>query len=257
MLCRRAVLRHLSVILVAGVCLTLCASRQMANADVPAPSSLSYTYRVDWGVVNAGDAVFDLKDTGDGNWRIDLNIESIGVVNRLYKVSDKYQVSGDGQFCPASVSLDAIEGKKHQTSQLKFDAHEHTVDFREHDLIRNTDSHNTLTVPPCTHDIASALASFHDLDLQPGKDAFLSITDGKKVASVKVQAQAREQLHIADKTFPVVRYEAFLFNNVLYKHKGRLFIWVTDDAHRLPIQMRLQLGFPIGNIQLELENPKS
>lgn len=250
-----AVLRCLRCILAVAICLA-ATSEQLANADVPA-AALSYAYRVDWGLVNAGSAVFDLKDTGNGNWKIDLNVESAGVVSRLYKVSEKYEASGNGQFCPASVSLDAVEGKKHLSSRLDFDAHDHVVQYETRDLVKHKDSRNTLSVPPCTHDIASALASFHDLDLQPGKEAFLPITDGRKVAAVRVQAQAREQIRIDNKPFAVTRYEAFLFNNVLYKRKGRLFIWVTDDSKHLPVQMRLQLGFPIGNIQLELETPKA
>lgn len=250
-------LRCRPCLLLATICLSPSAPGQLAHADAPS-STLSYNYRVEWGLVNAGNAVFDLQNTGSGNWKIDLNIESVGVVSRLYKVSEKYEASGDGEFCPASVSLDAVEGKKHQNTHLNFDSRDHTVDYRSHDLIKNTESHNTISsVPPCTHDIASALASFHDLDLQPGKDAFLPITDGKKLANVKVHALDREQIRIDNKEFSVIRYEAFLFNNILYKHRGRLFIWVTDDGKRLPVQMRLQLGFPIGNIQLELEQPKS
>lgn len=248
-------LRSFPSLLFLGFCLIVSPVR-LAHADVPAASTLSYTYRVDWGLVNAGSAIFDLKNLTGGNWRIDLTIESVGVVSRLYKVSDKYEVSGDGAFCPSAVTLDATEGKKHQKSDLDFNPSRHVVQYRMHDLVKNTDTQNTLSVPPCTHDIASALASFHDLNLPPGRDAYLSITDGKKLASVKVQAQAHEQIRIENKDLSVIRYEAFLFNNVLYKHRGRLFIWVTDDSKRLPVQMRLQLGFPIGNIQLELETPK-
>jgi hypothetical protein len=40
---------------------------------------------------------------------------------------------------------------------------------------------------------------------------------------------------------------------VLYKRKGRLFIWLTDDADRTPVQLRFQLGFPIGTISLALD----
>jgi hypothetical protein len=44
-----------------------------------------------------------------------------------------------------------------------------------------------------------------------------------------------------------------VFNNVLYRRKGRLLIWVTDDAQRLPVQLRFMFSFPLGDITLELE----
>ena len=92
-----------------------------------------------------------------------------------------------------------------------------------------------------------------ELDLPPGKSATLPITDGKKVAYAKVEAQAKEKCQCDGKTYQTVRYEAFLFDNVLYKRKGRLFLWLTDDQERTPVQLRVQLGFPIGTISLELE----
>ncbi len=40
------------------------------------------------------------------------------------------------------------------------------------------------------------------------------------------------------KTYPAIRYEAFVFDDVLYKRKGRLQVWITDDADRLPVMFR-------------------
>jgi hypothetical protein len=50
-----------------------------------------------------------------------------------------------------------------------------------------------------------------------------------------------------------MRYEAHLFNDVLYRRKGRLFVWLTDDEKRLPVQIRVRLSFPVGTISFELE----
>ena len=81
----------------------------------------------------------------------------------------------------------------------------------------------------------------------------MPVRNGKKLVQAKVEAQAKENINIDGKNYPTVRYEAFLFDNVLYKRKGRLFIWLTDDPERTPVQFRIQLGFPIGTILLELE----
>jgi hypothetical protein len=55
------------------------------------------------------------------------------------------------------------------------------------------------------------------------------------------------------KTYPSIRYEAFVFDNVLYKRKGRLLIWITDDSARLPVALRMQMAFPIGAVNVELQ----
>jgi hypothetical protein len=44
-----------------------------------------------------------------------------------------------------------------------------------------------------------------------------------------------------------------MFNGVLANRKARLFVWVTDDSRRLPVQLRVRLQFLIGTITLQLE----
>jgi hypothetical protein len=53
-------------------------------------------------------------------------------------------------------------------------------------------------------------------------------------------------------TFETIRYEVSLFNGVLYPRKADLFVWLTDDAHRLPVQVRARMSFPVGTITFEL-----
>jgi hypothetical protein len=73
------------------------------------------------------------------------------------------------------------------------------------------------------------------------------------VVNAKIEAQGKESISLNGKTYQTIRYEAFLFDNVLYRRKGRLFVWISDDASRIPVQFKLQLGFPIGNVTIELE----
>jgi hypothetical protein len=34
---------------------------------------------------------------------------------------------------------------------------------------------------------------------------------------------------------------------------GRVFVWLTDDDRRLPVQIRVRMNFPLGTVTLELE----
>jgi hypothetical protein len=45
----------------------------------------------------------------------------------------------------------------------------------------------------------------------------------------------------------------FIFNNVLYGRKGRLFVWITDDDRRLPVQIRARMQFHVGTLTFQLE----
>lgn len=229
------------------------AATPAAQSAAPFPAPEKLTYLIEWHGVNAGTAVIQLSRAAQNNWQFDLNLHSAGVVSRLYKVWDNYKVISTGHFCALSTFLDAQEGKRHHQTQLTFQTAQHKVDYYEHDLVKNTTVRKELNIAPCTHDVIGALATLRTIDLQPGKTAILPVTDGKKMVNARVAAQAKEKITVGSKTYQTIRYEAFLFDNVLYKRKGRLFLWATDDADRLPVQMRVQLAFPVGTILLQLE----
>ena len=208
---------------------------------------------MEWRLVTAGSATVDLWRAGSDTWQTNLDIQSAGLVTRLYKVLDTYRLTSDSKFCASQSVLDAQEGKRHTITQLTFEANRRVVRYDERDLVKSSNNQKMLDVPPCTHEIVGALAALRTANVEPGKSATFPITDGKKVVNAKIEAQGKESLSLNGKTYQTIRYEAFLFDNVLYKRRGRLFIWISEDASRIPVQFKLQLGFPIGNVTVELE----
>jgi len=83
------------------------------------------------------------------------------------------------------------------------------------------------------------------------------MSDGRRAAQVKVEAQEREEVITPAGTFKTIRYEANLMNGVVYQRKGRVFVWVSDDAKRIPVQIRLRLAFPIGTVTLQLQKEEA
>jgi hypothetical protein len=226
-------------------------AQQPPETRFPFPEAL--TYRVEWGVITAGTVSLSFRRADPHTWTINLDLESVGVVNRFHRVLDKYNVSGNERFCPASASLDALEGSKHKLTNLTFNERDKAVDYYERDLIKNVNKKERLPIANCTHEIAGALATLGEMDLPPGRSVSVPVTDGKKMVYAKIDAQAKENIAIDGKNYATIRYEAFVFDNVLYKRKGRALLWLTDDAERVPVQFRLQFGFPVGSISLELE----
>ena len=116
------------------------------------------------------------------DWETSLNLESAGLVSRLYRVSDKYRVTSNDRFCPSHSVLDAQEGKRHTLSRLTFDNTRHKVDYDERDLLKNSSLKRQLDIAPCTYDIVGALESLREMNLRPDKWATLPVTNGKKMA---------------------------------------------------------------------------
>jgi Protein of unknown function (DUF3108) len=220
-------------------------------AQFPYPEKLSY--RVEWRLITAGTATVQLSHPSPDHWQLDLNLQSAGMVSRLYRVLDRYKVISNDHFCASDLVLDAQEGNRHRLTRLMFENSRRQARYEERDLTNNTTFKRVLDVAPCTHDVAGALAAMRLMNVELGQSGTLPVTDGKKMVNARFEARSKENVSIAGKTYHTIRYEAFLFDNVLYKRKGRLFIWLTDDADRTPVQLRFQLGFPIGTISLALD----
>jgi len=217
----------------------------------PCPEKLSY--RIEWRLITAGSATVEMSRATSATWETKMHLESEGWITRLYKVLDFYKATSSDNFCGSNAVLDAQEGKRHTLTQLTFENTRHKVNYDEHDLLKNSTAKKELEIAPCTYEITGAMEALRQMNLPPGKSATFPVTDGKKMAYAKIEAQAKESVNLDGKNYPTIRYEAFLFDNVLYKRKGRLLIWISDDADRVPVQFRLQMGFPIGTVTVQLE----
>jgi hypothetical protein len=91
------------------------------------------------------------------------------------------------------------------------------------------------------------------LRLEPGQSAQVAVSDGKKSVLANVEAQQREDVRTPAGTFKTVQYEIMLFNGVLFQRSAHLHVWLTDDARRIPVQIRVRMPVTIGTITLQLE----
>jgi len=221
------------------------------SAKFPYPEKA--TYRIEWRVMTAGSATFQLSHGDKQNWKLQLDLASAGVVDRLYQISDTYKLTTNDRFCGVDSVLDGHEGKRRFSTRMDFDTTRHKVFLAEIDLVKNTTVKAETDVAPCTYEVMGALSALRALKPEPGNAISLSLTNGRKLVAAKVEAQARETLHLNGKSYSTVKYEALVFNNVVYRRKGRLFMWITDDADRIPVQFRMQMGFPVGTVTPELE----
>ena len=212
-------------------------------------STETLTYTIEWRLITAGSA--KIENTGS---HLTMHLESAGLVSKLYKVDDTYNVNYDPGYCATSLHLDATEGRRKRDTRVTFERNRKKADYLERDMLSNSVVKQTqIDVPSCVHDIAGALISLQGARIDLGHSMELPVSDGKKVAMVRVEAQEKEQVKIKGKNVPTVRYEGFLFNNIIYSRKARLFIWFTDDARKTPVQIQIRMNFPIGTVTLTLD----
>jgi hypothetical protein len=240
--------------------LSLCPSVQTFQAQssvVPAgplPSSEKLQYNIEWRLITAGKATLAWTGAAGRGYQTDLQVESTGLVSRLFKVNDEYSSNLDHGLCAHSSLMKTNEGSRHRETRITFDPERKKASYLERDTVKN----NVLTSSeidtfPCVCDIVGALYRMRTLDLEPGQSREIPVSDGRKSVNVKVEAQRREPVKTPAGSFKTTRYEALLFNNVIYRRPGRVYIWLTDDARRLPVQIQVRLQLHIGTITLQLE----
>ena len=239
-----------SVLLAGGV-----TSKDLEGAATPFPSAEKLSYDIEWRLIYAGSARLNLepKPSDSRKWDSQLQVESGGLVSKLFTLKDTYDSGMDEGFCTSSTELDALEGKRHRATKVIYDHARGKASYVERDLNKNAVIKTSeVEIPACAVDFLAGLYKLRMLKLEPGQNAQVPMSDGKKSAYVRVEAQAREQVKIKTGTFDTIRYEVSMFNGVLYSRKADLFVWLTDDSHRLPVQIRARMNFPVGTITFEL-----
>jgi hypothetical protein len=225
------------------------------SSGLPAKEKL--TYNIEWRLITAGKATLDWGPSGSREhpgWQANLHLESVGLVSKLFRVEDDYTVNLNQSLCALSSVMTSHESTRRRETKVTYDAETHKASYQERDLNRNTvTTAPEVEIPDCVHDVVGGLYYLRTLNLEPGQSAEVAVSDGKKSVMAKVEAQRREDVKIRDTVYKTIRYELYLFNNVLYRRSAHLYIWVTDDERKLPVQLRVRLQIAIGTITLQLD----
>jgi len=238
------------IALVAAACL---GAAPFSNAQTGASMESVLHYNVEWRMFDAGKAQFRFGTGGAS-----LKLQSAGMVSRLYRVNDQYTASFQNGFCATSTWMKAEEGSRRRETNVAFDGERRKAKYVEQDLAKGiVIADKQIDTASCVHDVIAALLKLRTLTLSPGQSLQLPVSDGKKFALARIEAQERERVSTPAGTFDAVRYEAFVFDDVIYQRKARLFIWLTEDDKRLPVQIRVSMRFYIGTITFQLEKQES
>jgi hypothetical protein len=213
-------------------------------------------YGIEWRLIPAGSAKMtwtSMPHSPVAANELRLHLESGGLVSRLFHVNDDYTATLSQSLCAQNSFLSAHEGNRNKETRVIYDAQNRKANYLEKDLNKNSTVVHDADIPPCVHDVLGGLLVLRTLHLEPGKTVQIPISDGKKFVQAKIESERREDLTTAMGVRKTIRYEVFLFDNVLYKRAGHLHVWLTDDSRRLPVQIQVRLQFTIGTITLKLE----
>jgi hypothetical protein len=201
------------------------------------PDGQTFTYIVDWRLVNAGTTTVRL-DTVNGERHVVADADSIGAVALLYHVHDRLETFFNPQTnCTLSLKKHTEEGFRRLDTSVRYDYSRNKAVLDEQNFRAKNQKHEEIDIPHCVSDTLSAVYYVASQPLQPNSKFIFPSSDGGKPAEIEVTVEARETVKTPSGSYNTVRISAEALSGP-QQGKGKIWMWYSDDARRIPVQMR-------------------
>lgn len=214
------------------------------------PVGQTYVYGGEWRIFNAGFATLRLEQAGRED-RIVGTASATGTVALLFHVLDRYESFFDpANFCSHSTSRHIEEGLRRVDTNITFDYQHRKVIFDQKNIRKKESKHEEHDISNCVSDMLSAIYYVASLPLLPGGVYSFPLNDGGQTINVTVHVEAREKIKTPAGTFDAIRVQPESATGLL-KNKGKIWIWYSDDAARVPVQARTRMSWGTLTITLQ------
>lgn len=204
------------------------------------PQKQTLSYSVDWRVFPAGTAVVRFDASGDTE-RISANADTIGAINLLFHVSDRFQANFDrNRGCTAEFDKQTVEGRRQVNSALKLDYAQGKSILDEKNLVTGQTKHVETPVSGCLTDLLSGVFYASSQPMEVGHSFIIPVVDALHTVPVTMKVEGKEEVKTPLGTFKTIRVQPTADAGVV-KNRGNIWIWYTDDDRHLPVQMRARL----------------
>ncbi len=215
-------------------------------AKVPWKIGEYFQFSIDWNGLNGGSSLMQVQNfqTVDGRrcYRIVTKAESNSFVSRFYKVRDRAESSVDAESLYSRRFMKRLrEGGYRKDVDVRFDQEQRIARYQ---------NGKELDVAPGVHDVLSAFYYVRTQPLPEGAKLSVPTHDNEKSYEMEVHVLRREKVEVPAGTFSCVVVEPKLKSEGIFKSKGSIHVWLTDDDRRLPVMVRSQV--PVGSISVRL-----
>jgi hypothetical protein len=213
------------------------------------PDGSTFVYSAEWRLWNAGTATLRIDNSG-AERHVTGTATSTGVVALLYKVQDNFESWFDPHsFCSQRIYKHTEEGLRKRETQIRFDYQRRKSLLEEINRKNGDRKLAEQDIPGCVTDVLSGIYYVGSLPLQTNATYVFPLNDGGKTVDVRATAETREQVKTDAGTFATVRVQIDTRGGL--SQRGRLWLWYTDDAQRIPVQMRVRMFW--GTLTMKLQ----
>lgn len=228
-------------------------SAATSTADPGGPAPTVYgpgermVFEISYGPITAGEGILETIGTVDHLGRTCYHVQSTANSNRffssIYKVRDKIVTYIDVVDLGSAYFYKRLrEGDYKKTLEITFD--------QAMGLARYSDG-QTMPVPTGVQDELSAFYYVRNLDLESGTDLTLPAHTSRRNYNMKVVVHGRQTVEVPAGKFDCFVVEPVVEGEGLFKHEGRITIYISADEHRVPVLMKTKV--PVGSIDVALK----
>ena len=229
------------------------------NPPVPTfkpPVGQTLNYTVDWRFFTAGSATLRVENA-KGEYRFLGSADSSGFAAMLYHVKDRFEAFVDSNSnCTLSLAKHTEEGFRRLETQITYEQARRKSVLAEKNLKNGTSKTQENDTPGCVTDVLSGVFYIASQPLIPGASLTFPLNDGGKTATVKATVEAREVITVPAGKFNTVRVQPTSDSGVV-KNRGEMWIWFTDDARHIPVQVKAHMFFGTLTMRLVTEPSKA
>ncbi len=225
------------------------------NDDTPFKPGERLTYRLKYGIITAGYAVFEVHEhtlaDGQPGLRFVLTARTQGLVDKLYRVRDLAE-----SIVAADVSRSHIyrkqqkEGSHERDIEVIFDWAENLARYSNFGKARDPISIGENAVDPL-----SVFYRFRLSEIATGSEIELPVSDGKGFYETVLRVKGRETIVVEGKSYDTWYVEPDLkdLRGVFKKNNDAVLgIWFTADERRIPVKLSSKVA--VGSFVGELVN---
>ncbi|MBN2366986.1 MAG: DUF3108 domain-containing protein [Calditrichaeota bacterium] len=233
--------------------------RTIPNSAFQVGEKLTFTVR--YGFIKAGEATMAVENivpVGDRTaYKLVSTAQSASTFDIFFKVRDRVESWMDtgGIFSWQFIKMLREGSYKYDLLvdyyQYYGKADVQSIRYHDEEPLRVKESNTfQLEIPPYVLDILASFYYVRTQNLRIGMPLYMTNHDNKKIYDLKVIVQKREILDVKAGKFRCIMVQPVLRGEALFKQKGELWIWLTDDQYKIPVQMKSAVF--IGSITTEL-----
>jgi hypothetical protein len=204
-------------------------------------------FSVQYGLITAGEATLEVRNIANVNGRPCYRIVSDARTNdffsKFYAVRDRYESFMDTtELYSLRYEKHVREGKFKRDETVEFDQTAHKATYKD----------KVVPIPPRVQDVLSALYYVRTLPLEVGQAVSIANHTDRKNYPLMVKVHGRERVKTEAGEFDCLVVEPILRGPGIFTQKGRITVWLTDDARRMPVLVKSKVV--IGHVAAVLKS---